>query len=164
MVEKIPQVPYSASKSKEILDLVLNDPNYVIMRWNPSKKVYEKVYPYQVFRSVVKKLIQEAKCPNRMELETVDDIKFRIYDELVELLPELVTAHLDQNTKFKLLTTPDFNGTISKKFVPAGEKVSDVRNIKENKVEGQVKTEWTDHYVVKCSSKRPDGTSTKTRI
>lgn len=158
------QAMYSQSGSKELLQKVINDPKYVIHRWNPAKKAYDDVYPYQVYRDLLKKTILDLKCPNKAELDQLANVQVKIFDELVELLPELVAAHLNENMKFRLPTQPEFNGTIAKKYVPAGEKVSDVRDIKQNKVVGQVKSTWKDHYVVKCSSKRPADAVTKTRL
>lgn len=164
MSENKTQQSYSASGSKELLQKVLNDPKYVILRWNPAKKVYDEVYPYQVYRNLIKKTIQDAKFPNRNEIDVVDEMVVKVHDELVELLPELVSVHLENDMKFRLPQTKDFNGVLYKKFVPAGEKISDVRNIKENRVDGQVKSVWTDHSIIKCSSKRPKDSTTKTRI
>lgn len=155
---------YSFSGSKELLQKVLNDPNYKILRWNPAHKKYDEVYPYQVFRNLVKKTIADCKYPNKNEIETLADINIKVSDELVELLPELVSVHLNAGMKFKLPTQPDSNGVIYRKAVPAGEKVSNVRDIKNNVVSGQVKSKWGPHYVIKSSSKRPKDCVTKTRI
>ena len=160
----VPQAMYSISGSKELLQKVLNDPKYCIQRWNPSKKVYDSIYPYQVFRTVLKKQIADAKFPNKGEIESVADMNIRVCDELVELIPELVTIHLDHNMKFKLPTQPNANGVIYRKYVGPGEKTSDVRNIQENRVDGKVKSVWGEHYIVKCSSKRPKDVVKKTRI
>lgn len=164
MAQDKPQTTYSHSGSKELLQKVLNDPKYVIRRWNAAKRVYDEVYPYQVFRTLLKKLAAEMKYPNKTEINSIDDMNIRIFDELVELLPELVAVHLDNDMKFRLPTEPESNGVIYRKFVPAGSKVSPVRNIQTNTVDGSVKSVWTDHYVIKCSSKRPHDCVTKTRL
>ena len=164
MAENKNQQTYSVSGSKELLQKVLNDPTYVIHRWNPAKKVYDEVYPYQVYRNLIKKVIQDAKYPNRNEIEVVNDMTVKVFDELVELIPELVSVHLENDMKFRLPQTKDFNGVIYKKLIPAGEKVSEVRNIKENRVDGHVRSVWTDHTIIKCSSKKPKDAVTKTRI
>lgn len=160
----VPQATYSHSGSKDLLQRVINDPKYVILRWNPAKKCYDEVRPYQVYRDLLKKAIADLKFPNKAELENIQDVSVKVFDELVELLPELVAVHLNENMKFRLPVQPEFNGTLAKKYVPAGSKVSDVRDIRENKVTGKVKSEWKDHYVVKCSSKRPADAVKKTKL
>jgi alpha-L-fucosidase len=155
---------YSFSGSKELLQKVLNDPKYVILRWNPAKKKYDEVRPYKVFRDLIKKTIADCKYPNKSEAELLADVNIKVADELVELLPELVSVHLNAGMKFRLPTQPDSNGVIYRKKVEAGSKISNVRDIKNNTVSGQVKSEWGPHYVVKCSSKRPKDVVTKTRL
>lgn len=162
--EKKMQTNYSHSGSKELLQKILNDPDYTIKRWNASRKEYDIISPYKVYRTLLKKMIVDAKCPSKTEVDIVDDMPVKVFDELVEIIPELVAAHLDNDMKFKLPTQPDSNGTIYRKYVPAGSKVSAVRNIKENKVDGEVRSDWTEHYVIKCASKRPKDVTTKTRL
>lgn len=162
-VKEVKQETYSKSASKELLQKVLNDPKYTIKRWNSAKGEFEEVCPYQVFRTVLKKMIADMKYPNKSEIASIDDLNVRVCNELVELIPELVAAHLDNDVKFALPTTPTFNAILSKKYVPAGEKTSAVRNIKENKVDGSVTSKWEKHYVVRCKSTRPAGLVVKTR-
>lgn len=155
---------YSVSGSKELLQKVLNDPKYVIKRWNPAHKEYDLVYPYQVWRNLLKKTIAECKYPNKSEAELLADINIKVADELVELLPELVAVHLNAGMKFKLPQQPDCNGVIYAKNVEAGSRVSNVRDIKNNTVSGQVKSTWTAHRAVKVSSRRPADCVKKERL
>lgn len=160
----VPQAMYSVSGSKELLQRVLNDPKYTIRRWNPAHKDYDIICPYEVFRTVLKKTLAELKYPNKSEAEAIASLNIKVCDELAELLPELVAAHLDNNMKFRLPMTPDFNGVIFRKFVPAGSKVSQVRNIQKNCIDGEVRSEWDDHFIVKCSSSKPKDKVRKTRL
>lgn len=157
------QSNYSHGASMELLTNILNDPNYTIKRWNPIKKEYDIVCPYTVFRTVVRKIVGDLKYPNRSEADSIQNVSMKISDELVELLPELVQAHLENGIKFKFFTTDSY-AVLGRKDVPAGSKVSTVRDMKTGKVDGHVETSWSDHYIVKCSSKRPKHISSKKRV